>query len=217
MAGKSELIEDIFELDDVLEFSYNREKEDHIKISPITGTNINNPGTIRFEINNQQHYINIADSYLTCEFSITKGDGSALGTDDITLENNFFPRCFSQMILSVGGREIENNISENPGEASTLANLIMTSDIFKRTYGMISGWFPDTASGDNDVADIDYNSGYYWRKKIYNDKKKCTIMFPLKSIFGFTEYTKILHLIKIGLSLNRRHDTDISSDVFLWS
>ena len=51
----SNLVEDIFLLDDALQFSYNRYKEDYIKVSPVTGTSLNNPGSIRFEVNNQQN------------------------------------------------------------------------------------------------------------------------------------------------------------------
>ncbi len=50
-------MEPIFDLDDVLQFSYNREKEDYIKVSPVTGTNLNTPGEKKFELNNQQNYI----------------------------------------------------------------------------------------------------------------------------------------------------------------
>ncbi len=48
----------------------------------------------------------------------------------------------------------------------------MASDKFKRTYGQISGWMPDTHQGDTDVTGEDANQGYYWRKKLYNDQKK---------------------------------------------
>ena len=44
-----------------------------------------------------------------------------------------------------------------------------------------------------DVADVDYNAGYYWRMKLYNAKKKFSFIFPLKYLFGFcTDYNKIL-------------------------
>ena len=208
-----ELIEPIFQLDDVLQFSYNREKEDYIKISPVTGTNLNTPGQKTFEVNNQQNYIYLADSFLRCEFTITKKDGTALGNDDITLEHNFFPRCFTQMRLLVGGREVEN-IASAVGEASTIANFIMASNTFRRTYGQISGWTPDTHKGDIDVTGEDCNRGYYWRKKLYNEKKKLVVMFPLKYLFGFTEYTKILYLIKLSLCLIRKDDAIVSEDVF---
>src|SRR5438093_4436309 len=210
----SRLTEPIFDIDDVLEVSYNRVKEDYIKVSPIGGSNnLNKAGEVRFELNNQQHYINFSESFLMVDFSITKGDGTALGNDDITLENNPFPRMFNSFRLEVGGREVEI-ISQAVGEVSTIANFIMASDTFKRTYGQIAGWMPDTSKGDTDVADIDANYGYFWRKKIYNDKKTYTLMFPLKYIFGFTEYTKILYLIKIGLILSRKDDGVINADIF---
>jgi hypothetical protein len=116
-------------------------------------------------------------------------------------------------MLNIGGREIES-IQSCVGEASTIANLIMTSDIHKRTYGQLSGWFPDTGKGDNDVADIDYNSGYYWRKKIYNNKKKFAGIFPLKYLLGFTEYEHPFYLIKISLELNRKDDSTLSDEIF---
>jgi hypothetical protein len=163
----SKLIENIFDLDDVLQFSYNRRKEDFIKVSPVSGTNLNNSGEIKFDIKGQSNYISLSDSFLKCEFTITKSDGTALGTDDITLENNFFPRCFNQMRLMVGGKEVEH-ISQDPGEASTIANFIMSSETYKRTYGQISSWIPDTGKGDTDVTDIDYNAGYYYRNPVKN-------------------------------------------------
>jgi len=146
--------------------------------------------------------------YGEVELTLTGGD------DKITLENNWFPRCFSQILLKIGGTEIEG-IHSSVGEASTLANFVMTSDIYKRTYGQVSGWMPDTGKGDQDVADIDYNAGYYWRMKIYNSKKKFSFIFPLKYLFGFcTDYNKILYLIKIRLELNLRPDSEINSEIF---
>jgi hypothetical protein len=120
------------------------------------------------------------------------------------------------MSLSIGGREVEN-IAQCPGEASTIANFIMTSEVEKRTYGQISGWIPDVNKGDTDVDNNianDANQGYYWRKKIYNSNKKYRIMFPLKSIFGFTEYNKIVYLIKISLSLIRKDNNVLSDEIF---
>jgi hypothetical protein len=211
----TELIENEFMLDDVLQFSYNREKEDYIKVSPVTGTDLSKAGLLKWEVNNQQHYINLSDSFLVCEFSISKSDGTDLGTDDITLEHNWFPRCFTGMSLSIGGREVEN-IAECPGEASTIANFIMTSDTYRKTYGAITGWIPDNNKGDTSVDNSknDANQGYFMRKKIYNSKKKFTMMFPLKYIFGFTEYRKIMYLIKINLSLIRKDDAVIWPDIF---
>ena len=213
--SKSYLTEPIFYLDDVLQFSYNRWKEDYLKISSNPGVNLNSSGQIKFELNNAQHYISLSESFLVGEFSITKADDSALGNDDITLENNFFFRMFSGIRIEVGGREVEN-IAQAVGEASTLANFIMMPAEFKRTYGLVSGWCPDTNKGDNDVDNTanDANQGYYFRKKFYNTKKTFSMIFPLKSVFGFTEYTKILTNIKIGLILTRKDNSVIMPDIF---
>ena len=90
----------------------------------------------------------------------------------------------------------------------------MTSDIYKRT-GQISGWLPDTGKGNQDVADVDYNAGYYWRMKIYNSKKKFSFIFPLKYLFGFcTDYNKILYLIKIRLEMSLKPDAEIGTEIF---
>jgi hypothetical protein len=211
----TKLTEPIFDLDSVLEFSYNRVKDDFVKVFPNSGSDLTKAGTIRLEINNQQNFISLSDSFLACEFSLTKADGTALGNDDITLENNFFPRMFSGMTLQIGGRDVEQ-IVQAPGEASTLANFVMCSDSYRKTTGMLSGWCPDTNKGDTDVDNTanDANQGYYWRKKIYNDKKTFVINFPLKYLFGFTEYTKILYLIKISLLLQLDDPTTYSPKIF---
>ncbi len=89
----------------------------------------------------------------------------------------------------------------------------MSSESYKRTNGQISGWIPDTNKGDNDVTDIDYKAGYFYRKKICKDKMKFKIICPLKYLFGFIVYNKILYLIKISLILNRRDD-DLNKNIF---
>ena len=205
------IVEPIFQLDNNVTFNNNRRKQDILKVSPINGQSIwDSPGNKAYEVNNQQHYLLFSEAYLYGEVELTLTGGD----DKIALENNWFPRCFSQIILRIGGTEIEG-IHSSVGEASTLANLVMTSDIYKRTYGQISGWLPDTGKGDQDVADIDYNAGYYWRMKLYNAKKKFSFIFPLKYLFGFcTDYNKILYLIKIRLEMSLKPDAEIGTEIF---
>jgi len=206
----STLIEPIFSLDDIIQINNNRNKEDILKIT--SNKDWDETGVHPLEINNQQHFLLFCDAYLygEAEIALTGGD------DKITLENNWFPRCFNQMILNIGGREVEG-IHESVGEASTLANLVMTSNTYSKSYGQLSGWIPDTSKGDNDVAGEDLNYGYYWRMKLYNTKKKFSFTFPLKYLFGFTEYAKVLYLIKIRLELNLRDKSEISSEIFYGS
>src|SRR5438093_7065535 len=91
---------------------------------------------------------------------------------------------------------------------------VSTSDEYKRNYGLISGWCPDTNKCDTDVDNVDANLGYYQRKKFFNAKKTFTMMFPLKGVLGFTDYTKILSNIKIAIILNRKADSVINPDIF---
>jgi hypothetical protein len=204
------LIESVFELDDNVSFNTNRKKQDILKVSPVSGTVWGSSGVKAFEINNQQHYLLFSEAYLygEVELRLTGGD------DKITLENNWFPRCFSHMILRIGGKEIEG-IHNAVGEASTLSNFVMTSNAFRNAHGQIAGWVPDTMKGDQDKVDVDANMGYFWRMKVYNQKKKFSFIFPLKYLFGFcTDYNKILYLIKIRLELNLKPDSEISPEVF---
>ena len=87
-----ELMENIFNFDDTVTISNNRNKEDILEVGPIFGKT--------FEVNNQQHFLNFSEAYFYGEVEITLTGGD----DKITLENNWFPRCFSQMILNIGGK-----------------------------------------------------------------------------------------------------------------
>ena len=65
-------IESIFNLDDPPLIEYNRKKEDIIKVAPVTGTDTryNSSGTIAFELNNQESYLYLPESFLFCEILI---------------------------------------------------------------------------------------------------------------------------------------------------
>jgi hypothetical protein len=209
------LIESIFTLDDVPQISTNRNRDDVLKIAPVSGLDsLNRAGEIRYEVSSTQYYLNLSESYLSIEFSYTKADGTALvAADDISLQANWLPSCFSQMILNIGSSEIES-INQCVGEASMLANLVLSSETYKRTYGQVSGYILDSSKGDNDIAGEDCNWGYYYRKKLY-DSRKGSIIFPLKYLFGFiSEYNKILYLTKVSLSCIRKDDSLISNEIF---
>ncbi len=114
--------EPILNLDDVAPTTNDRWKKDYLKIAPNNFGGIDKAGDTRFEVNNQQYFLNLSESFLVSEYSITKGDGTALGKDDIILENNFFPRQYNSARIEVGGREVEH-IAQALGEASIIANL----------------------------------------------------------------------------------------------
>ena len=68
------LIESTFELDDSNLIAYNRRKTDYIRVAPTTGTTdcANTSGSINFEINNQQYFLYLLDSFIYCEFDLYK-------------------------------------------------------------------------------------------------------------------------------------------------
>ena len=64
-----EAIDSIYDLDDTIIISNSTKKEDYFKVNAITGTDWNANGTKSFEINNQQTYLNLSESFLLCKFT----------------------------------------------------------------------------------------------------------------------------------------------------
>lgn len=151
--------ESIFELDDPNEFVYNRMKTDYIKIQPTSGTvvNFNKPGNITFEVNNQQYFLLMSDAFISCKFEIQKDDGgwkSLAVTDNITLENNFFPKLFSSIQLDVGSQMIET--IHEPGVYDDMIRFVKTTYSSSKSNKHIQGWIPDENSGG--AATITHNA-----------------------------------------------------------
>ena len=87
-------IEKIFQLDQPPEVIYNRKKQDYIKIAlnPGTISNINKNGDLVFEVDNQQSFLYLPESYIYAEVELYKDEKFTTPLpeeDNITLENNF--------------------------------------------------------------------------------------------------------------------------------
>jgi double jelly roll domain-containing protein len=199
----TQIIDDRLDLDNTLQFNNSFKKEDYYKIPPVNGVeNVNRPGNITFRCSNKEMYLALFDSLIRVKLTL-KGIG-----DTMNLEHNAILRMFDSVKLMFGTSDIEN-LSSVSGEATTMVNFIVTSATFRETYGAISGWFPD----DHKDANKDKNSGYNNRVQFYKDG--ATLMIPLKSIFGFTDYRKILHHIdNISLVLTRKSDATLSDEIF---
>ena len=95
--------EKFFQLDDPNYISYDRRKQDYLRISPTTGTanNLNQGGNIiSFESNNRANFLYLPGSFVYYEFHTSNQDGTAV-PGNITLEQNcWFPRCFDEIRLS---------------------------------------------------------------------------------------------------------------------
>ena len=100
-----EAIDGIYDLDDTIIISNSSQKEDYFKVNAITETDWNTNGTKSFEVNNQQTYLNSADSFL-CKFSFT----TAGNNTNTTLINDFFWKMFDCVRLCIGIQEDEGLI-----------------------------------------------------------------------------------------------------------
>ena len=143
--------EKIFQLDDPNYISYDRRKQDYLRIAPTTGTanNLNQGGNIiSSESNNHANFLYLPGSFVYCEFHTSNQDGTAV-TGNITLMHNWFPRCFDEMRLEIGSHQLE--IINESGEFHTILKFITRSKDYEDTN--IEGWIPDTGTG-NSVTDL---------------------------------------------------------------
>jgi len=231
--------EKIFELDEPNFISFNRRKQDYLRISPNTGTanNLNNCGNlVAYEINNYENFLYYPESFIYCEFNISNEAGNAV-PGNITLEHNWFPRCFEEMRLDVGSQQLET-INE-PGEFDTMLKFLTRGKDYKDAN--IEGWIPDVGTG-NFVSDItpiaadaaaaaqlvgirdavrrlnihNLNEGYLKRKTAYNNangvakKNGGWIKWPLRPLFGYLDRNKVTVNLPIKFSLKRKaNDADV--------
>ena len=220
------IIESKFQLDDPPIQIYNQQKNDYIRVAlnPGSSSRINTGGDLVFEVDNQQSYLYMPDSFLHCEFSLYRDDKFTTvlpSGDNITLENNFFPNLFSQIRLEAGTQPIES-ISSSPGVIDSMLRFVTNKKNHEN-----EGWIPDTGSGrfvnvlthaGTDAAGIATdvkavvdrlnldvkNEGYTRRKEIYNKNgAKQTIEWRLSPLFGYLDYDKISYQLKFKLILNR--------------
>ena len=227
----SSLIESKFRLDDPPFVSYNQKKNDYIRIAMNPGSSgrLNTGGDLIFEVDNQQSYLYLPDSFLHCEYSLYSDAAftTALPTaDNITLENNFFPRLFTQMRLDVSTQNIET-ISDSPGIIDSMLRFVTIGENNKMHE--IEGWFPDNHTGiivdDLDEATgtaptkaeyktvIDFinktqNSGYKERRD-FNRKNNQTVNWSLSPLFGYLDYNKVSCQLKFKLIIHRTVNNEL--------
>lgn len=137
------MIENKFRLDDPPVAVYNRKKQDYIRVplSAGTVTRLNTDGDLIMEIDNQQSYLYLPESFLYAEFSLYQDNAFTTAlpeTDNITLENNFFPNLFSSMRLEVGTQKIET-IAEMPGLIDSILRTVFISKEDQKNTKMKDG------------------------------------------------------------------------------
>ena len=189
-------------------FNNSFKKEEYKKIPCKEGeANLNEGGEKTFEFNYDKMLAYFRESMIMEKFEIKDT------VDEISLENDYFAAKYSSAKVKYGTEDIES-ITSSVGEASTIMQCVSTSETFRRTYGALSGWFPD--SGDKADAN---NKGFAARKEYYNGKTTVTIFYPLRLLFGiFSDYPKVFFGIpNITLILNRNTDDAIAKRIFFGS
>ena len=167
---------------------------------PITGTQLNNPGSITITVQNSDNFYHPSNSWLEFEGVLKKVDGhNYTKTELITFANNGILYLFDNIKYLLSSTEIESVF--NPGAVSNIIGLAKYSSSFA---GLIQCWAPDSS---NDPADT--NTGFAKRRNFLfksepNPVGSFRFAIPLKDIFGFCEdYTRVCYGFVQTLVLTR--------------
>ena len=184
------------------------DKYEYFEYLPITGTNLNNIGDIRINIESQDIFTHPSESFLLIEGRLTKTDGTDYANaDNISITNNAMMYLFRDIRYELSGHEIEK--VNYVGYATTMLSLLKYTEDFGRSKGLNQSWYLDSTAMPNNQ-----NKGFWARHQhLFNhlerDKGSFSFRIPLKHIFGFCEdYDKVLYGFKHTLSLTRTHDED---------
>ena len=118
-------------------------KEDYLDIALTTGTaqNMNNAtGSLDFDIGSTDAYLDLPEAVIIAFMKVI-----VAADINIALENNFFPKMFSQIVLLLNGNSFQT--ADFPDVIDTILKYITLPNDYAETEGCITGWFPDTHSG----------------------------------------------------------------------
>lgn len=167
---------------------------------PITGTQLNNPGSITITVQNSDNFYHIANSWLEFEGELVKSSNHKAYPKDtlITFANNGILHLFDNIKYLLSSTEIESIY--NPGTTTNIIGLAKHSSSF--SPGLIQCWAPDT-SDEPAVT----NTGFKQRHTFLHSATpvgKFRFAVPLNHILGFAEdYTKVLYGFVHTLVLTR--------------
>jgi len=113
---------------------------------PIAGTNLNNPGEIRINIETQDLFTHPAESYLVFDGKLVKAadDAEYADADVVTLTNNAMMHLFNNIKYQLSGQEIESVF--HPGQATTMLGLLKYPDDFPKSQGLNQLWYKDSGT-----------------------------------------------------------------------
>ena len=152
---------------------------------PITGTQLNSAGQITMNIENQDQFLHLHNSYLLIEGDVLKANNIRYADADlIALTNNGLLYLFSSFKLTLAGQEVEH--VSYPGQATSLLGLASESADYHKGCGMAQGCYPDF----NTTAALT-NTGFNVRQQglIRRPDPNGSFQYaiPMKDIFGFMD------------------------------
>ena len=187
------------------------DKYEYFEYCPITGTNLDNIGDIRINIESQDIFTHPSESFLLIEGRLSKVDGTNYANaDNVSLTNNAMMYLFRDIRYELSGHEIEK--VNYVGYATTMLGLLKYTEDFGKSKGLNQSWYLDST-----VTPNNQNKGFWARHQhIFNnldagvaDKGTFSFRIPLKHIFGFCEdYDKVVYGFKHTLTLTKTHDHD---------
>ena len=168
---------------------------------PITGTQLNNPGSITVSVQNSDNWYHVSNSWLEFEGELIKSGttgGPYAATDLITFANNGILYLFDNIKYLLSSTEIESVF--NPGTVSNILGLASNSTSF--STGLIQCWAQDTT---NDAAYT--NLGFKARRSFISTSNPIgsfRFAVPLSHILGFCQdYERVLYGFTHTLILTR--------------
>ena len=180
-------------------------KYEHFEYNPVVGTNLNNIGDIRINIESQDIFTHPSESFLLTEGRLTKVNGTDYANaNNISLTNNAMMYLFRDIWYELSGQEIEK--VNYVGHATTMLGLLKYTEDFGESKGLNQSWYKDSSNAPNPQ-----NRGWNTRHlHLFNNsevKGSFSFRIPLKHIFGFCEdYDKVVYGFKHTLSLTRTED-----------
>ena len=191
--------EKFIEGDDIKSYEYN-------EYLPMSGSNLNIPGTITIHIESQDEFYHPRRACLLVEGDLLKDvDGGRWNDENIALANNGIMHLFSNAKYELVGSEMES--VNDPGIAGVLMGMAKWTYEYAHAVGMKSCWAPET-------SDAIFKARAFARRKEYIISKPVpkgsfSFIVDLEDIFGFHEdYDKVTYGMRHKLTLVRKGDDD---------
>lgn len=193
--------------DNQLNLRLNKVAQDYFEVQPAkeTAEDLNQDGDLSFNFSLRNNPNDVFDIFVLYELAIQKKAKAETvfknieAADDITVENDFFPRMFSSMLIGSGlDQEIEK--VSHPGIVSSINQFLSRSRDYTNSYGQLHMFIPDTGKGDKT------NTEYLKRKSIVGATFQGS--FPLSNVFGFLKYVRYsMNNLDFTITFTRKFST----------